>query len=87
MGRFLRITVKRMAPCLFLDGHVEEPYKMSMASEPDCGSNFLFSPPGHICAVTYMTEISLIVAFNPDVGNHPVITSAHVHLSQVDRVA
>ena len=27
-------------------------------------SNFFFSPPAHLCAVTYMTEISLIVTLN-----------------------
>ena len=31
--------------------------------EPDRRSNF-FSPPAHLCAVTYMTEISLIVTLN-----------------------
>ena len=29
--------------------------------EPDRRSNFYFSPPAHLCAVTCMTEISLIV--------------------------
>ena len=37
---------------------------MSMAWEPDRRSNFFFSPPAHLCAVTYMTEISLIVSLN-----------------------
>ena len=27
-------------------------------------SNYFFSPPAHLCAVTYMTEISLIVTLN-----------------------
>ena len=31
--------------------------------EPDCMSNF-FGPPAHLCAVTCMTEISLIVTLN-----------------------
>ena len=26
--------------------------------------NFFFNPPAHLCAVTYMTEISLIVTLN-----------------------
>ena len=30
----------------------------------DRRSNFFFSPPAHLCAVTYMTEISLIVTLN-----------------------
>ena len=47
MGRFLGITVKLITPCLFLDGHVKEPYEMSMAWEPDRSSNFFFIPPAH----------------------------------------
>ena len=35
-----------------------------MAWEPDRRSNFFFNPPAHLCAVTYMTEISLIVTLN-----------------------
>ena len=35
-----------------------------MAWEPDRTYNFFFSPPAHLCAVTYMTEISLIVTLN-----------------------
>ena len=31
MGRFLGITVKRLAPCRCLDGHIKEPYRNSMA--------------------------------------------------------
>ena len=42
--------------------HVKEPYEMSMAWEPDRRSNF--NPPAHLCAVTYMTEIALIVTLN-----------------------
>ena len=56
--------IKRLVPCRCLDGHVKEPYEMSMAWEPDRRSNFFFNPPAHLCAVTYMTEISLIVTFN-----------------------
>ena len=37
---------------------------MSMAWEPDRRYNFFFSPPAHLCAVTCMTEISLIVTLN-----------------------
>ena len=61
MRRFLGITVKRVVLCLCLDRHVKEPYTMSMAWEPDRRSNFFFSPPAHLCAVTCITEISLIV--------------------------
>ena len=56
--------IKRVVPCRCYDGHVKEPYEMSMAWEPDGRSNFFFSPPAHLCAVTYMTEISLIVTLN-----------------------
>ena len=66
MGRFLGITVKRGIPCRCLDGHVKQPYEMSMAWEPDRRFNFFFNPPAHICAVTYMTEIS----FNVTLNNH-----------------
>ena len=56
--------IKRVVPCRCLDGHVKEPYEMSMAWEPDRRSNCFFSPPAHLCAVTYMTEISLIVTLS-----------------------
>ena len=35
-----------------------------MAWEPDRRCNFFFIPPANLCAVTYMTEISLIVTLN-----------------------
>ena len=44
--------------------------------EPNRRSNFFFSPPAHlhfVCAVTYMTEISLIVTL------HNQFTSPHLH--------
>ena len=41
-----------------------------MAWEPDRRSNFFFSPPAHLCAVTYMTEISLIVTLNNQFTSH-----------------
>ena len=56
--------IKRVVPCRYLDGHVKEPYEMSMAWEPDRRSIFFFSPPAHLCTVTYMTEISSIVTLN-----------------------
>ena len=55
--------IKRVA-CRCLDGHVEEPYEISMAWDTDRRSNFFFIPPAHLCAVTYMTEIPLIVTLN-----------------------
>ena len=55
--------IKRVASCWCLDGHVKEPYEMSMAlGARPC--NFFFGPPAHLCAVTYMTEMSLIVTLN-----------------------
>ena len=59
-GRFLGITLKRLAPYRCLDGHLKEPYEMPMAWEPDRRSNF-YSRPAHLCAVTCITEISLNV--------------------------
>ena len=44
-----------------------------MAWEPDRRSNFFFSPPAHLCAVTYMTEILLIVTLNNQFTTSPVI--------------
>ena len=64
MGRFIEITVKRMALYRCLDGHVEEPYEMCLAWEPDRRSNFFSSPPAHLCAVTCLTEISLHVTLS-----------------------
>ena len=55
---------KKLAPCQCLDGHVKEPYEMSKAWKPYHKSNFFFSPPAHLCAVTSMTEILLIVTLN-----------------------
>ena len=63
MGRLLGITIKRAIPCRCLDGHVKEPYEMSIAWEPDRRFNF-FNPPAYLCAITYMTEISLNVTLN-----------------------
>ena len=40
------------------------PTKCLWRWEPDRRSNFFFIPPAHLCAVTCMTEISLIVTLN-----------------------
>ena len=45
-----------------------------MAWEPDRRSNFFFSPPAHLCAVTYMTEISLIVTLNNQFNSTGVVS-------------
>ena len=64
MGRCVGIAVKNVGPVSVLGLRVKEPYEMSMAWEPDRRFNSFFSPPAHLCAVTYMTEISLIVTLN-----------------------
>ena len=51
MGLFLGITLKRVAPCQYLNGHDKEPYDMSRW-EPDRSFNF-FNPPAYLCCVTY----------------------------------
>ena len=43
---------------------LKNPTKCLWRWEPDRRSNFFFSPTAHLCAVTYMTEISLIVTLN-----------------------
>ena len=45
-------------------GTLKNPTKCLWRWEPDGRSNFFFSPPAHLCTVTYMTEISLIVTLN-----------------------
>ena len=35
--------------------------------EPDRRFNFFLSPPAHLCAVTYITQISLHVTFNNNI--------------------
>ena len=62
IGRFLGITVKRLVPCRCLDGHDKE-LKCLWRWEPDRRFNF-FNPPTHMCAATYLTEISLHVTLN-----------------------
>ena len=69
-GRFLGITVKRLTPCRCFDEHTKEPpYEISMAWEPERRSNF-YSPPAHVCAVTCITEISLIVTLSNQYSLH-----------------
>ena len=45
-------------------GTLKNPAKCLWRWEPDRRSNFFFSPPAHLCAVTCITEISLIVTLN-----------------------
>ena len=81
MGRFLGITVKRGIPCRCLGGHVKEPYEMCMAWESDRRFNFFFNPPAHLCAIKYMTEISLNVTLNNHI--HPLTHSRYLGLYSV----
>ena len=65
IGRFLGITVQKWWPRVGAwTGTLKNPTKCLWRLEPDRRSNFFFIPPAHICAVTYMTEISLNVTLN-----------------------
>ena len=55
--------LKRVAPCRCLDGHVKEPYEMSMALGARPYVKLLKSACTSMC-LTYITEISLIVTLN-----------------------
>ena len=56
--------IKRVVRVGARTGTLKNPTKCLWRWEPDRWSNFFFSPPAHLCAVTYMTEISLIVTLN-----------------------
>ena len=58
-------------------GTLKNPMKCLWRWEPDRRSNFFFSPSAHLCAVTYMTEISLIVTLNNQFNS----TQQHCRLS------
>ena len=58
MGRFLGITVRRVALCQCLDRHVKEPFAISVAWKPDRMSNFFSSPPAHLRAFTYISGVA-----------------------------
>ena len=64
--------IKRLTPCRCLDGHVKEPYEMSMTLDNDRRSNFFFSQPAHLCAVTYtwVDQKVLKLIFNDKSVNH-----------------
>ena len=61
MGRFLELTVKRVAR---IGAWRENPTKCLWRWEPDRRFNFFFNPPVHLCVVTYITEISLHVTLS-----------------------
>ena len=56
--------IKRLVRVGARTGTLKNPTKCLWRWEPDRRSYFFFSPPAHLCAVTYMTEISLIVTLN-----------------------
>ena len=58
-------------------GTLKNPTKCLWRWEPDRRSYFFFSPPAHLCAVTYMTEISLIVTLNKQF-NSTQLRNTHV---------
>ena len=64
----LNHCIKRLVPCGAWTGTSKNPAKCLWRWEPDRRSNF-FSSPAHLCAVTYMTEISLIVTLNNQVNS------------------
>ena len=54
-----------MVPCRSWTGTLKNPTKWLWRWEPDRRFNyFFFNPPAHLCAVTYITEISLHVTLN-----------------------
>ena len=77
LGRRVGITVyKGWSRVGAWMGTLKNPTKCLWRSEPDRRSNYFFSPPAHlhVCAVTCVTEISLIVTLNNQ------FTSNHLHL-------
>ena len=75
-------------------GTLKNPTKCLWRWEPDRRSYFFFSPPAPLCAVTYMTEISLIVTLNKQFNStqlnnltrlrigHSRLTNTHYLLSE-----
>ena len=67
IGRFLgrNNRIKRVTRVGAWTGTLKNPTKCLWRLEPDRRSNiFFFSPPANLCAVTYMTTISLIATLN-----------------------
>ena len=59
MGRFLGITVKRVAPCRCRTSTLKIPTKCLWHWEPDRRYNFFFSSPTHLCHHIYHWNIVL----------------------------
>ena len=62
------IKVYKISICLVL----RCPYILTPISSrnPDRRSNFFFNPPAHLCAVTYITEISFLVTLSNKSHSH-----------------
>ena len=61
-------------------GTLKNPTKCLWRWEPDRRSKLFFSPPAHLRAVTYMTEISLIVTLNSQFNPTQVTNSPHLDM-------
>ena len=85
MGRCVGITVsKGWSRVGARTDTLKNPTKCLWRWEPDRRSYFFFSPPAHLCAVTYMAEISLLVTLNnqftsPHINHFRVISLDHLH--------
>ena len=66
-------------------GTLKNPTKCLWRWEPDRRSNFFFSPPAHLCAVTYMTEISLIVTLNNQITHSLTHTRVYNPKAEADQ--
>ena len=65
MGRFLGITVYNGWPRVGAwTRMLKNAMKCIWRWEPDRMSNYFFRQPAYLCAVSYMTEISLILTLN-----------------------
>ena len=63
-GAVFRNRIKRVVRVGAETGMLKNPTKCLWRWKPDRRSDFFFSPPAHLCAVTYITEISLHVTLN-----------------------
>ena len=70
--------MKRLVSCRCLDGHVKEPYEMSMVLGARPLVQLLQSACTS-CSVTYMTEISLIVTLSNQFTSPLTCPSKHRH--------
>ena len=66
--------IKRVARVGAWTDTLKNPTKYLWRWEPDCRSNLFFIQPIHLCAVTYMTEISLNVTLNNQIRLTSLLT-------------